>query len=82
MVEVVDETDLTARGGSDRGTRSASYNPAVLLGLLVQGYAIGVFSSRTRERATYPIFSVFSTIYRNDYGKPLIYSRPPLESSM
>ena len=31
---------------------------------------------------TYPIFSVFSTIYRNDYGKPLIYSRPPLESSM
>ena len=53
MVEVVDETDLTAMGGSDRGTRSASYNPAVLLGLLVQGYAIGVFSSRTRERATY-----------------------------
>ena len=30
----------------------------------------------------WPIFSVFSTIYRNDYGKPLIYSRPPLESSM
>ena len=31
---------------------------------------------------TYPIFSAFSAIYRNDYGKPLIYSRPPQETSM
>ena len=30
----------------------------------------------------YPIFSAFSAIYRNDYGKPLIYSRPPQETSM
>ena len=33
-------------------------------------------------RTAFPIFSAFSAIYRNDYGKPLIYSRPPLESSM
>ena len=31
---------------------------------------------------TYPIFSVFSATYRNDYGKTLIYSRPSLESAM
>ena len=30
----------------------------------------------------YPIFSVFSATYRNDYGKTLIYSRPSLESAM
>ena len=39
--------------GSYRGSGSASYHPAVLLGLLVYGYATGVFSSRKLERATY-----------------------------
>ena len=39
--------------GSYRGTGSASYHPALLLGILVYGYATGVFSSRKLERATY-----------------------------
>src|SRR3546814_15398729 len=38
---------------SYRGSGSASYHPALLLGLLVYGYATGVFSSRKMERATY-----------------------------
>src|SRR5271154_769552 len=38
---------------SYRGTGSASYHPALLLGLLIYGYATGVFSSRKLERATY-----------------------------
>ena len=36
-----------------RGTGSASYHPAMLLGLLVYGYATKVFSSRELERATH-----------------------------
>jgi transposase len=35
------------------GRGSAAYHPSVLLGLLVYGYATGVFSSRKIERATY-----------------------------
>jgi hypothetical protein len=39
--------------GDYRGSGSASYHPAVLLGILVYGYASEVFSSRKLERATY-----------------------------
>jgi len=39
--------------GDYRGSGEASYHPSVLLGLLVYGYATGVFSSRKLERATY-----------------------------
>ena len=39
--------------GSYRGSGSASYHPSMLLGLLVYGYATGVFASRRLERATY-----------------------------
>ena len=52
VVEVVDGMDLTAMSKSYRGTGSASYHPAVLLSLLVYGYATGVFSSRRIEAAT------------------------------
>ena len=38
--------------GSYRGSGEASYHPTVLLGILVYGYATGVFSSRKLERAT------------------------------
>jgi len=38
---------------SYRGSGSASYHPALLLGILVYGYATGVFSSRKLERATF-----------------------------
>ena len=53
VVEVIEGLDLTAMSKSYRGTGSASYHPAPLLGLLVYGYATGVFSSRKLERATY-----------------------------
>ena len=53
MVEVIDSLDLRAMSGSYRGSGSASYHPALLLGILVYGYATGVMSSRKLERATY-----------------------------
>jgi transposase len=53
VVEVIDGFDLRAMSGSYRGSGSASYHPRLLLGLLVYGYATGVFSSRKLERASY-----------------------------
>jgi len=53
VVEVIDGLDLRAMSGSYRGSGSASYHPSLLLGVLVYGYATGVFSSRKLERATY-----------------------------
>jgi len=53
VVEVIDGLDLRVMSGSYRGSGSASYHPALLLGLMVYGYATGVFSSRKLERATY-----------------------------
>jgi transposase len=53
VVEVIDGLDLSAMSKSYRGTGSASYHPALVLGILVYGYAMGVFSSRKLERATY-----------------------------
>ena len=53
VVEVIDSLDLRAMSGAYRGSGSASYHPALLLGLLIYGYATGVFSSRKLERATY-----------------------------
>jgi hypothetical protein len=52
VVEVIDGLDLKAMSGSYRGSGSASYHPSLLLGILVYGYATGVFSSRKLERAT------------------------------
>jgi transposase len=53
VVEVIDGLDLSGMTRSYRGSGSASYHPALLLGLLVYGYTTGVFSSRKLERATY-----------------------------
>jgi transposase len=53
VAEVIDGLDLSVLSRSYRGTGSASYHPALLLGVLVYGYATGVFSSRKLERATY-----------------------------
>jgi hypothetical protein len=39
--------------GSYRGSGEASYHPGLLLGLIIYGYATGVFSSRALERATH-----------------------------
>ena len=53
VVEVIDGLDVSAMSKSYRGSGSASYHPSLLLGMLVYGYATGVFSSRKLERATY-----------------------------
>ena len=53
VVEVVGGLDLRSMTGSYRGSGEASYHPELLLGLIVYGYATGVFSSRKLERATY-----------------------------
>jgi transposase len=66
VVEVIEGVDLRAMSGSYRGSGSASYHPKVLLGLLVYGYATGVFSSRKLERATYDSVA-FRFIAANDH---------------
>ena len=66
VVEVIDGLDLSAVVKSYRGSGSASYHPALLLGLLVYGYTTGVFSSRKLERATYDSVA-FRFIAANDH---------------
>jgi transposase len=53
VVEVIEGLDLRSMSGSYRGSGEASYPPQLLLGLIIYGYATGVFSSRKLERATY-----------------------------
>jgi transposase len=53
VVEVIAGLDLRAMTGRYRGSGEASYHPQLLLGLIIYGYATGVFSSRKLERATY-----------------------------
>lgn len=66
VVEVIAGLDLRAMTGSYRGSGSASYHPTVLLGIMVYGYATGVFSSRKLERATYDSVA-FRFIAANDH---------------
>ena len=58
VVEVIDGLDLGRMARAYRGSGSASYHPSMLLGILVYGYATGVFSSRKLERATYELGGV------------------------
>jgi len=53
VVDLVEGLDLRAKTGRYRGSGEASYHPQLLLGLIIYGYATGVFSSRKLERATY-----------------------------
>ena len=53
VVEVIERLDLDELTKQYAGRGSAAHHPAVLLGLLVYGYANGVHSSRKIERATY-----------------------------
>lgn len=53
VVEVIDQLDLTNLTRQYAGRGSKAHHPATLLGILVYGYATGVFSSRRLERATY-----------------------------
>jgi len=51
VVEVIDQLDLSELVRQYAGRGSDAYHPAMLLGLLVYGYATGVHSSRKIERA-------------------------------
>ncbi|MFN0301655.1 MAG: IS1182 family transposase [Burkholderiales bacterium] len=53
VVDIVDQLDLSALTRQYRGSGSAAYHPAMMLGLLIYGYATGVYSSRRIEVATY-----------------------------
>ena len=66
VVEVIERLELSAMVKAYRGSGSASYHPSVLLGLVVYGYATGVFSSRKLERATYDSVA-FRFIAANDH---------------
>ncbi|HVB48612.1 MAG TPA: IS1182 family transposase [Burkholderiales bacterium] len=53
VVDIVDQLDLSGLTRQYRGAGSAAYHPTVMLGLLVYGYATGVYSSRRIEAASY-----------------------------
>ena len=66
VVEVIDGLDLGGMIGAYRGSGSAAHHPRMLLGVLVYGYATGVFSSRKLERATYDSVA-FRYVAANDH---------------
>ena len=66
VVEVIATLDLRSMTGSYRGSGEASYHPQLLLGIVVYGYATGVFSSRKLERATYDSVE-FRFVAANDH---------------
>jgi transposase len=53
VVDVVEALDLSAVTRAYAGRGSDAYHPAMLLSLLIYGYATGTHSSRKIERATY-----------------------------
>lgn len=53
VVDVVEGLDLSELERAYAGRGSDAYHPAVLLSLLIYGYATGTHSSRKIERATY-----------------------------
>ena len=53
VVEIVEQLDLKVMERAYGTSGSAPFHPALLLSILVYGYATGVFSSRKLENATY-----------------------------
>src|SRR5476651_329138 len=53
IVEIVEQLDLKPMERAYGTRRSAPFHPALLLSILVYGYATGIFSSRKLENATY-----------------------------
>ncbi|MFZ1573791.1 MAG: transposase, partial [Chromatiaceae bacterium] len=53
VVEVVASLDLGDLERAYAGQGSIAYHPALLLSLLIYGYATGCYSSRKLEQATY-----------------------------
>ena len=66
---MIEGLDLRAMTGSYRGSGEASYHPRLLLGLIIYGYATGVFSSRNLERATHDSVA-FRFIAANEHHRP------------
>ncbi|GAB3391334.1 hypothetical protein GCM10027514_35290 [Azotobacter armeniacus] len=52
VVEVIEQLELSALTRQYAGRGAEAHQPAVLLGLLIYGYANGMHSSRKIERAT------------------------------
>ncbi len=53
VVDVVEQLDLKEMERAYRGAGTEAFHPALLLSILIYGYATGVFGSRKLERATY-----------------------------
>jgi transposase len=53
IVDVVEQLDLSLIENSYAGRGSDAHHPAMLVSLLIYGYATGAFSSRALERASY-----------------------------
>ena len=53
VVDIVDQLDLSALSRQYRAGGSPAYHPSVMLGLLIYGYATGVYASRRIETATH-----------------------------
>jgi transposase len=70
VVEIVDQLDVSAMSRSYRGSGSAAYHPGMLLGLLIYGYATGVFPSRKIERTSYDsvAFRFIAANQHQDHG--------------
>ena len=66
VVDIVAQLNLEPLRNAYSGRGSVAYNPQMLLALLFYGYAIGVFSSRRLERATYDSVP-FRYIAANDH---------------
>ena len=71
VVEVIEQLDLSPFVKAYRGSGSAAHHPSVLLGLLIYGYASGVYSSRKLERATYDSVA-FRFIAANDHRNEVL----------
>ena len=66
VVEIVEQLDLKALESVYGTSGSASFHPALLLSILVYGYATGVFSSRKLENATYDLVA-FRFVAANEH---------------
>ena len=58
VVDVVEQLDLSEIEQSYAGRGSDAHHPAMLVALLLYGYATGTFSSRALERASYDSIAV------------------------
>ena len=58
VVDAVEQLDLSALSRQYRGAGSAAYHPALLLALLLYGYATGTFGSRRIEPATHDLLAL------------------------